>query len=293
MKEKDYRLDTLFAQVLTYRNSEQFRSFMRHIAGLTKLSPYNAMLVGMQRPGAKRVATADQWHAKKAEIKEGANPLIILKPFGPVEFVFEEGDIVENTLPPEIRDSPFHVRSGTVPLDGSMRLMKNLRRCGINVNMVAKGRSLAGYTTVNRSGMTMNCTCGNYFYTIEWLHDIVINTQLSEVEQFATLLHEVAHIYCGHLGNWGNEKLPWEDRRGLSQNTEEFEAECVAWIVCQRHEIDNPSEEYLAGYLDNNETIPEGISVERVLCAAGRIESQMEDLLPPLAAVVKSKVKFE
>ena len=87
--------------------------------------------------------------------------------------------------------------------------------------------------------------------------------------------------------------MPWEDRSGLSQNTEEFKAECVAWIVCQRHEIDNPSEEYLAGYLDNNETIPEGISVERVLCAAGRIESQMEDLLPPLAAVVKSKVKFE
>ena len=95
MKKEDLRLDTLFSQVLTYRKTEHFNSFMNRIAGLTTLSPYNAMLVYMQRPGAGEVATAAQWKALGAEIKEGANPLVILRPFGPVEFVFEEGDLKE------------------------------------------------------------------------------------------------------------------------------------------------------------------------------------------------------
>ena len=109
MKKADLRLDTLFSQVLTYRESEHFNSFMHRIAGLTTLSPYNAMLVYMQRPNAGEVATAARWRELGAEIKEGANPLVILRPFGPVEFVFEEGDLVPKTKP-ESLSSIFEIK---------------------------------------------------------------------------------------------------------------------------------------------------------------------------------------
>lgn len=99
VREKDYRLDVLFSQVLSFRTSENFRYFMDEIAALPLISPYNAMLVHMQRPGSRYVATAERWKTMGAKIREGANPLIILRPFGPVEFVYEESDIVEGTRP--------------------------------------------------------------------------------------------------------------------------------------------------------------------------------------------------
>ena len=138
MKKEDLRLDTLFSQVLTYRKTEHFHSFMHRIAGLTKLSPYNAMLVYMQCPGAGEVATASQWKALGAEIKEGANPLVILRPFGPVEFVFEESDIVPETKPKGL-ESIFEIKKGDISKTELYHLVDNLKGRGINVNCITPG----------------------------------------------------------------------------------------------------------------------------------------------------------
>lgn len=81
---------------------------------------------------------------------------------------------------------------------------------------------------------------------------------------------ELGHLYCGHLGtpneNW------WPDRRKEHINIREFEAESVAWLVCERAGIKNPSAEYLSGYLNENAQIPQ-VSLENVLKAAGMIEA--------------------
>ena len=69
-----------------------------------------------------------------------------------------------------------------------------------------------------------------------------------------TLAHELAHLYCGHLGtpndNW------WPDRRGLSEAVREFEAESVAFLLCSRLGIENPSHEYLAEYIKGHTRTP-------------------------------------
>jgi hypothetical protein len=57
----------------------------------------------------------------------------------------------------------------------------------------------------------------------------------------------------------------------LAHKPEEFEAESVCYLVCERLGIDNPSDEYLAGYLGKNEHIPP-ISLDCVMKAAGLIE---------------------
>lgn len=48
-----------------------------------------------------------------------------------------------------------------------------------------------------------------------------------------------------------------------------------SWLLCERCGFDNPSAEYLSGYLDNNRTIPNDISIDAILKAAGRIEAMM------------------
>ena len=52
----------------------------------------------------------------------------------------------------------------------------------------------------------------------------------------------------------------------------EFEAESVAYLVCSRANIDNPSEQYLSGYVENEENVP-AMSLECVMKAAGLIET--------------------
>jgi antirestriction protein ArdC len=89
----------------------------------------------------------------------------------------------------------------------------------------------------------------------------LLNSNFSAEARYATLVHELAHLYCGHLGT-PNDKW-WPDRRGLPHAAEEFEAESVCYLVCERLGIDNPSDEYLAGYLG---------SLDCVMKAAGLIE---------------------
>ena len=66
----------------------------------------------------------------------------------------------------------------------------------------------------------------------------------------------------------------------MDLQTKEFEAESVAYLVCARIGIDNPSEEYLAGYFKNNEEVP-NISVDAVMKAAGLIEQMGRERMKP------------
>ena len=56
-------------------------------------SPFNAMLIHTQMPGARFVATPKRWgqHYKRT-IHPGARPITILQPKGPVLFVFDVSD---------------------------------------------------------------------------------------------------------------------------------------------------------------------------------------------------------
>ena len=62
------------------------------------------------------------------------------------------------------------------------------------------------------------------------------------------------------------------------EKREEFEAEAVCYLVCDRLGIENPSAEYLNGYLDENREVPP-ISLERVFVAANLVEQMGKRLL--------------
>jgi hypothetical protein len=57
----------------------------------------------------------------------------------------------------------------------------------------------------------------------------------------------------------------------LTETVAEFEAEAVAYLVCQRLEIATPSDRYLSDYLGKDGEIPP-ISPENVMRSAGLIE---------------------
>jgi hypothetical protein len=53
--------------------------------------------------------------------------------------------------------------------------------------------------------------------------ELLLNSVLSAEARYGTLVHELAHLYCGHLGTPNGRW--WPDRQNLSLAVREFEAE--------------------------------------------------------------------
>lgn len=275
--DKTPNLDLLFQEVGQYRDSRDYTKLFLFLVRFPWLSPYNAMLLHIQKPGSVFVATAKKWKMKfNRTIKPGARPLVILVPFGPVQFVFEISDTegLEGTVPEEILQ-PFKAE-GYISDKQLGCLRDNLIRWGINYYEADRGSMLAGSLRKDRNNKIERVYTRGKVSSIKTFFTMEINQNLSNAEKYATISHELGHLFCGHLGVPEEYGHLWPKKRGtLCHNIKEFEAESVAWLVCERVGIKNPSAAYLNGYLSENNQIP-NISLESVLKAAGMIEALVE-----------------
>lgn len=282
-KPQPSELDRLFHEVGTYRRGRDFKELLHFIKLFPKIAPYNAMLLHMQKPGSSFVATAYQWMTNhKRQIKAGARPLVILRPFGPVEFVFELSDTEGEEFIPEVIIDPY-AATGEVSGERFARFVSKLQCDGIAYAEADYGPESAGFIQTTDSGREL-CINGRKKDTwVKVVYDLVVNKNQTKVTKLATIAHELGHLYCGHLGapypEW------WKDRSGMDRACEEFEAESVCWLVCERMGIENPSARYLSYYLDGRGEIP-AISLEEVLKAAGMIESIFQGTKLPRKEIV-------
>lgn len=274
-------LDQLFSLTIQYRSSQAYREMLNFISKFRFYSPFNAFLIHTQKRGATYVAPPQRWlHDYGRSIKPGAQPIVILQPMGPVMFVFDVGETelipdAKNVkpLPLEV-EKPFEVRSGTLQKGQLKRLVENAKRDGIRVSSVNDGSCSAGSIEPAQSGHVQKFqTTGRKPETVEVpvRYELLVNSNgQSEAAQYATIVHELAHLYCGHLGT--PDANLWPDRTHLNQVTREFEAESVSYMVCARQGIETTSPNYLAEYVKRHDEIPE-ISMESVMKASGLIEA--------------------
>lgn len=240
-------LDELFTLTSQYQSSAAYHDLLLFVGSFRFYAPFNAMLVHAQMPGAVYVATPSAWlRDYKRRVKADARPLVILRPKGPVMFVFDVSNTdPEEGAPPLPREvlQPFEVRHGKIgpELD---RTVANARRDGVDIVQREDGSQSAGEIRQAQAG-----------------------------RRLSVLVKE----YCGHLGTPNDQW--WPDRRGLPHAIRELEAESVCYLVCARAGIDNPSDEYLATHLKDGKT--PSISLECVMKAAGLIEQMGRERLKP------------
>jgi hypothetical protein len=78
-------LDELFTLAQKYNSSDAYLELMRFVGRFRFYSPFNAVLIYTQMPGAHFVCTARRWRKDyRREIKIGARPIVILQPMGPI-----------------------------------------------------------------------------------------------------------------------------------------------------------------------------------------------------------------
>lgn len=196
------------------------------------------------------------------KVKPGARPLVVLKIMGPVRFVFDVSDTYGDALTEAVRNAiedPFHAQ-GEV---NDLMWGRMLDLCAsMNISFTEE------VVHVNQAGYIRRFPSGSGY-------DLRINECHDRPAKFATLAHELGHLFCGHLGKSENDF--WDNR--LAIEARELEAEAVAYLVASRRKLYTASTKYLSLYLHPNATLPP-ISLEHILKAAGAIEEMAGGKLP-------------
>lgn len=278
-------LDELVHDVRMYRSGRAFAGLLEFAGRFRFYSPFNAMLIRVQMQGATFVATAGRWRQKYGrEVRPEARPLVILRPRGPVMIVFDISDTVpvdREAIPlPDEVVAPFGI-SRLPDVEAIMsRTVRNAARDGVRVTRVEAGSQQAGRIQT-ASGPALELTVkrrhGAETVHVPQRYVACLNADHDPSTQYATLAHELAHLYCGHLGT-PNEKW-WPRRDRLDHTTEEFEAEAAAFIVCKRIDDSVRFPPYLANVLGRDDQLPP-FSLDRVVKVAGDIELMGKQNLP-------------
>jgi hypothetical protein len=252
-------LDQLISDSKLYTHSQDYKELLDFVIRLRNFAPFNAMLLQVQKPGLSYAASARDWLERFGRWpKDGARPLLILWPFGPVALVYDVMDTEGKPLPEDV--ASFFAK-GTVdePLIASFKPL--LEKKNIEWYLVDAGDKRAGSIRIIKRATTKKEATQ---------YRMVVNRNHAPAIQFTTIAHELGHVFLGHLGP--DKKLNVPERPRSNQTQQELEAESVAYIVCARNGVKSKSESYLTNYVDKNTTI-DNIDIYQVMRAAGQVEN--------------------
>ena len=257
------RLTEALGEAAAYRSSAQYRDLLRFVARMRRFSPFNAALLHRQKPGLKFAATARDWRARwKRAVKRDARPLVVLVSFGPVGFVYDVVDTLPLPgAPPLPRDAFAFPTVGAVGTAKLAAVMAAVEAEGIQIVEVDSGDRHAGRIT------RRFLRAGDALLTLR------VNRNHPPATRFATIAHELAHLYLGHLDADAKRRIP--NRRHVAGRMREIEAESVAWLVASRHGVELRTDAYLSGFIEAGEPIGRTLDVDRVMRAAGAVERVM------------------
>lgn len=252
-------LDQLLDDSRLYKKGEDYKNLLDFVVRLRNFAPFNALLLQVQKPGMSHAASAHDWHARFGRtIKSEARPLLILWPFGPVALVYDVMDTEGKPLPEGVSAFAAH---GTIDQIALERFAKFLIKKNIAWNKVDAGDLKAG--SIQRQSWPAEPDAPSRCR-------VNVNQNHDPNVQFATLAHELAHLYLGHLGK--DKYLSIPERPAQTHVQRELEAESVAFIVCARNGVANKSESYLTNYV-LQDTTTEQLDLYQIMRATGQIEA--------------------
>ncbi len=143
-------LDQLLADSRLYRAGKDYRALLDFVIRLRNFAPFNAMLLQVQKPGLLYAASRLDWGERfNRTVKDGARPLLILWPFGPVALVYDVADTQGDPLPDGVSAFAAHSAVDAATLAGYASKMAKKH---IVWNEMDAGDGKAGSIKVARLG---------------------------------------------------------------------------------------------------------------------------------------------
>lgn len=276
--ERRRGVDELFASVPACVRGRRLLRLLEQMARFRAYSPYNAVLVALQRPKALCVLSAPRWRGLNREVKTGATPIMLLRPFAPVSFVFDVADThvrrgCADRLPPSWVAAETEP---TRPVDDAtvQMLLARLPWWGIRYEMVPTGPAASGELHLAGAEEPAMVVCRNGDASLAARPAYVLSTRevATPTERFTALVHELARLFCRHL-RCGYER-GWEGGRNLPPDVEAFEAELVVWLVSRRRGVASPAYRSLAECLEPGNPAKD-VSFDLVLDAVAEVERML------------------
>ena len=257
-------IDDLLRNSAVYRFSDKFQETVSFMARFREYAPYNNMLVRTQNPSCGFYATEKDWHERFGRtLKEDARPMLILAPMHPVMLVYDLDQTNGPPLPQELQD--FAHFEGEWDSGCLKRTVANAARHDrIRIDFKTLSSTHAGFATIARG-------------SDDWKMRIAIHDGLDEASRFGVLCHELAHIFCGHLGS--DRDHWWPSRISLDHHVIEIEAEAAAHVVTARFGLEGASATYVSRHLKIDRP-PKAVSLDMIAKVAGRIERMARESLP-------------
>lgn len=235
----------------------------RYLATMAKFHDYsygNVFMIQAQRPDATQVAGYQTWRKLGRQVRKGEKGIVI---FAPMRFR-PQADEDEPDADPILRFRQVHVfdisQTEGDPLPEPSRVQGEPQAYLPYLRMAVRGFDIALAYEVLPHG-THGLSMGGR---------IVIGSHLSPAEEFATLVHELAH-----------ERLHRKPDRPECQTVRETEAEAVAFVVSTAIGLDaiNASTDYIRLYRGDAKT----------LCVSlARVQSTASDILAAMEATVSA-----
>lgn len=252
-------VDQLIADTRLYDSAKKIKDLLEFTARLSHIAPFNAMLLHIQKPGLSFAARPRDWRERFGRRpKPHARPLVILRNFGPVEFVYDILDTEGDPLPDAAFSFPT---SGDVPKGWLAAVEKKLSGAEIAVIWLDRGDDTAGHAR--------RLTSHGDKRQLERF-EVGVNKNHTPAAQLVTLAHELAHIFLGHCG--ADEKRGVKVNRPADLALREVEAETVAYLVAKRTGVVPRSE----SYLDRYQGAFDQLDLHRILKVASAVEKELD-----------------
>ncbi len=259
-------VDEIFSSSHRLHTGQEYVNFLNFISRFPNYSPLNCFLLFIQNPSISYVATARTWTRKfRRRPKMDARPMVILAPMGPIRFVFDikdtQGHPVANGLLESPPSKPRHFR----------KVYENtLFNCTIQgITVYETSLEQGNADTATRITPALRKKYKDLHLKKDSNYLIIVDQQHSLEDKYSSLIYELGHIFCGHLGIDSNAW--WSERRSVNVLSEQIEAESTAFLVCRRNGLHACSKKYLTAQASSNQQLPI-FSLNAVLQAANYIE---------------------
>ena len=259
-------VDELCRASKRYSHSQPYMELLQFISRFPNYSPFNCFLLHTQNPSLSYVATAKTWFRKfKRRPRFDAHPLVILAPMGPIRFVFDIND-TEGYPVPAAMLQPARPKSAQLAKKFDNTVFNGTIQ-GISVVETHLDQAAGDTATIITPEMKKKYKDLNLSKDAHYL--ILLDKLHSQEDKYASLVYELGHIFCGHLGIDSNAW--WSERRGLNVSGEALEAESVAFLNCQRLGLEQNAGNYMVDYIPRALQLP-AFSLNAVLQAVSYIE---------------------
>lgn len=264
-EETRAQLDQLLEDSRLYKSSRGYKALMDFCSQLRGFAPFNSMLLHIQKPGITYAASAREWQERfQRQPKPDARPLLILWPFGPVALVYDVQDTEGAALP---QDAFAFPTTGGITTERMTKMLVRIDRRNIKPALFDGGDGKAGSISVEYRAPQVKGSKGKKAKPNRYR--LAINRNHDANTQFSTLVHELAHLYLGHLGE--DRHLRIDGRAHVSHQQCELEAESVAYLVSKRQGVHCRSHTYLSNYVSQHTEVGD-LDLYQVMKVAGHVE---------------------